>query len=221
MVLTLRPFAQEARPLIAQDGSRCLKKSEAQTSRSLGPRSRQRLQPYRHGANPRDTHAREAGFLLPLSIMGALLLFTSTVALSLADLQTTQAQAVEEERNSDNDQLISAAHVIAGYLQSQQHFSCLRQYKLSDNPTCWVRSRPRTFQNLTSYTNEFLNTPYAALPLTSRRITITNWDPKNSGGTSGLLSLATEDGNQKKDFYINFGSGGQRSAISDESQAQT
>ena len=218
MVLTLRPFAQEARPLIAQDGSRCLKKSEAQTSRSLGPRSRQRLQPYRHGANPRDTHAREAGFLLPLSIMGALLLFTSTVALSLADLQTTQAQAVEEERNSDNDQLISAAHVIAGYLQNG-NYSCLRQYKLSTNPSCGRIAA--TFPRLASYTNEFINTPYAALPLSSRRITITNWDPKNSGGTSGLLSLATEDGNQKKDFYINFGFAGQRSAISDESQAQT
>jgi hypothetical protein len=219
MELTLRLFVQEARPLIAQDGRRCLKKSEAQTSRSLGPRSRQRLKPYRHGANPRDSHAREAGFLLPLSIMGALLLFTSTVALSLADLQTSQAQAVEEERNSDNDQLISAAHVIAGYLQNSKKYSCLRQYKLSTNPTCsaWAS----TFPKLTSYTNEFLNTPYAALPLTSRRITITNWDPKNSGGTSGLLSLATEDGNQKKDFYINFGTGGQRSAISDESQAQT
>jgi hypothetical protein len=214
----LRLFVQEARPLIAQGGSRCLKKSEAQTSRSLGPRSRQRLQPYRHGANPRDSHAREAGFLLPLSIMGALLLFTSTVALSLADLQTSQAQAVEEERNSDNDQLISAAHVIAGYLQSAR-YDCLRQYKLSTNPTCGYRSD--TFSTLAAATNQFLNTPYAALPLTSRRITITNWDPKNSGGTSGLLSLATEDGNHKKDFYINFGTGGQRSAISDESQAQT
>jgi hypothetical protein len=218
MELTLRLFVQEARPLIAQDGRRCLKKSEAQTSRSLGPRSRQRLKPNRHGANPRDSHAREAGFLLPLSIMGALLLFTSTVALSLADLQTSQAQAVEEERNSDNDQLISAAHVIAGYLQSGR-YSCLRQYKLSTNPTCG--NRADTFPKLAATTNQFLNTPYAALPLTSRRITITNWDPKNSGGTSGLLSLATEDGNQKKNFYINFGTSGQRSAISDESQAQT
>ena len=158
------------------------------------------------------------GFLLPLSIMGALMMFTGLVALSLSDLQSTKSEMIEMERNSSNDQLMSAAQVIAEYLQLNR-YQCLRQYKLSDNPTCGYRAD--TFPKLTAATNEFLNTPYAALPLSSRRIKITNWDPQNSGGTRGLLSLATEDGNQKKDFYINFGTGGQRSAISDESQSQT
>lgn len=158
------------------------------------------------------------GFLLPLSIMGALMMFTGLVALSLSDLQSTKSEMIEMERNSSNDQLMSAAQVIAEYLQLNR-YQCLRQYKLSDNPTCGYRAD--TFPKLTAATNEFLNTPYAALPLSSRRIKITNWDPQNSGGTRGLLSLETEDGNQKKDFYINFGDGGQRSAISDESQSQT
>jgi len=194
------PLAPRSRPAAAGDGR--VKALRNKMMRSI----------LRKPKNPQN------GFLLPLSIMGALMMFTGLVSLSLADFQSAKSEMMEMERNSSNDQLMSAAQVIAEYLQLNR-YRCLRQYKLSDNPTCG--DREDTFPKLTAATNEFLNTPYAALPLSSRRITITNWDPKNSGGTSGLLSLATEDGNQKKDFYINFGFAGQRSAISDESQAQT
>jgi len=196
-----------------------LKNPEAQT--------RQRPRP----AGPARTHVRtrrwqptdrggQPGFLLPLAIMGALLLVTSNVALQLADLQIVQAQAVEEERNSDNDQLLSAAHLIGDYIiPSKTQFSCLSALEFSQW-SCRVSAiRPIVnASSLATTVNKFMATGDFS------PVTIKNWSPTRSGSslTGGVLTLEATDNNnvkQQKSFYIRFPGGGRISTATEEPQS--
>lgn len=151
--------------------------------------------------------------------MAALLLVTGNAALQLADLQVVRAQAAAAERNSDNDQLISAAHVIGTHLhQNNMRYSCLR----TSTFTQWSSQKCGTWQvtgaDLTNVTNKFLDNAYANITdINARRIRITDWIPPGSSGTGSVLSIETQDQKQKKSFYLSFGGNGLRSAIRDES----
>ncbi|MEY3930673.1 MAG: hypothetical protein RLZZ516_2383 [Cyanobacteriota bacterium] len=152
--------------------------------------------------------------------MGALLLVTSNVALQLADLQVVQAQAVEEERNSDNDQLLSAAHLIGDYITpSKTQFSCLSGFEFSQW-SCRVNSiRPIVnASSLAAIVNKFM----AAGSFSP--ITIKNWSPIRNGSTlsGGILTLEATDSNnakQQKDFYICFAGSGRTSAAIEDPQS--
>ena len=61
----------------------------------------------------------EAGFVLPLSITGALVLLLSSLSMQSLVLHTRQAQAAERTRLQAEDQLASAAQRLAADLQGR------------------------------------------------------------------------------------------------------
>lgn len=153
--------------------------------------------------------------------MGALLLLTSNVALQLADLQVIQAQAVEEERNSDNDQLLSAAHLIGDYITppSRTQFSCLSELEFS-KWSCRISAiRPIVnTSSLETIVNKFMATANFSA------VAIKNWTPIRTGSTltGGVLTLETnETGSikQQKNFYIRFPGAGRISTATEELQS--
>ena len=72
--------------------------------------------------------ARDAGFVLPLSITGALVLLLSSLSLQSLVLHTRQVQAAERTRLQAEDRLASAAQRLAADLQGR--FRCLQPLPL-------------------------------------------------------------------------------------------
>lgn len=159
-----------------------------------------------------DNRSAQAGFLLPLSVMGALLLVTGNVALQLADLQAFRAQAVDEERNSDNDQLISAAHLIGDYITPPRisdpkafrtEYSCLSPLPFNQWSCRISDLRPVVnASSLATTVNKFMTTSSFA------PIAIKNWIPIRESAVliGGYLTLESNENNikQQKTFYIRF-----------------
>ena len=74
--------------------------------------------------------AAEAGFVLPLSISGVLVLLLSSLSLQSLVLHTRQVQAAERTRLQAEDRLASAAQRLAAELQGR--FACLRPVPLAE-----------------------------------------------------------------------------------------
>ena len=72
--------------------------------------------------------AAEAGFVLPLSITGALVLLLSSLSLQSLVLHTRQVQAAQRTRLQAEDRLASGAQRLAAELQGR--FACLQQLPL-------------------------------------------------------------------------------------------
>ncbi len=78
----------------------------------------------------RSRPAASAGFVLPLSITGALVLLLSSLSMQSLVLHTHQVQAAERTRLQAEDRLASAAQRLAADLQGR--FACLQALPLAD-----------------------------------------------------------------------------------------
>jgi len=118
---------------------------------------------------------RDGGFVLPLSITGALVLLLSSLSLQTLVLQTRQVQASQRMRLRADDRLASAAHRVAAAFQGR--FACLQAVPLADwrvgaLPTnCPGDLDPRSLQRLS---------------IDGQVVHLAAWEPQQGGGALRL-----------------------------------
>lgn len=132
--------------------------------------------------------AREAGFVLPLSITGALVLLLSSLSLQSAVLHTRRLQAAERIRLQAEDRLGSAAQRVAAALQGR--FSCLQALPL----TQW-RSAP-----LPAHCPVDLDpAELEQLSMDGDPVQVVGWWPQADGGA---LHLQLPEGGLQRRFWL-------------------
>ena len=132
--------------------------------------------------------AREAGFVLPLSITGALVLLLSSLSLQSVVLHTRQLQAAERIRLQAEDRLGSAAQRVAAALQGR--FSCLQNVPFTE----W-RSAPLPAQCPV----DLDPTELEQISIDGHPVQVAGWWPQADGGA---LQLQLPDGGLQRRFWL-------------------
>ena len=118
----------------------------------------------------------QAGFVLPLSITGALVLLLSSLSIQSMVLHTRQVQAAERSRLAAEDQLASAAQQLAARLQGP--FACLQPLASAD----WQSS-----QLPPACPPELDLSQLQPIPVEGDVVQLLSWSPQAEGG--GVLQL--------------------------------
>lgn len=118
----------------------------------------------------------QAGFVLPLSTTGALVLLLSSLSIQSMVLHTRQVQAAERSRLAAEDQLASAAQQLASRLQGP--FACLQPVASAD----W-QSSPLTL----ACPPELDLAPMQSIPVEGDVVQLLSWSPQADGG--GVMQL--------------------------------
>lgn len=130
----------------------------------------------------------EAGFVLPLSVAGALVLLLSSLSMQSLVLHTHQVQAAGRSRVQREDRLASAAQVVAAQLQGP--FACL-QPKTSVQWSAAVALAPcppaLDLQSLQQ------------LEIAGESVALQSWEPQPGGG---LLQLHLSDSGVSRRFRL-------------------
>ena len=138
---------------------------------------------------PRVYPAREAGFVLPLSITGVLVLLLSSLSLQTMVLHTRQVQAAERTRLQAQDRLTSGAQRLAADFEGR--LACLKPVPLVDWPLqarrepCPVGLDPETLQQLW---------------IDGRELHLAGWTPQPEGG--GALQLQLPNGGLARRYWL-------------------
>ena len=133
--------------------------------------------------------AGDAGFVLPLSITGALVLLLSSLSLQTLVLHTHRVQAAERSRLQAEDRLASAAQRLAADLQGR--LACLKTVPLADwrlqvlRQVCPVELDPDALQRLW---------------IDGQQVQVAGWLPQPEGG--GLLQLQLSEGGLARRFWL-------------------
>lgn len=133
--------------------------------------------------------AGQAGFLLPLSMTGALVLLLCSLSMQTLALQTRQVQRAETSRRQSDDLLASAAQELAAGLQGP--YRCLRPLPSSawfDQPLpadCPAGLNPQ---------------PLRSRELWGQRVLLLGWTPNASGG--GVFQLQRENSRYQRRYGI-------------------
>ena len=129
----------------------------------------------------RSRPAASAGFVLPLSITGALVLLLSSLSMQSLVLHTHQVQAAQRTRLHAEDRLASAAQRLAADLQGR--FACLQTLPLADwsQELITVSCPPDLDAN--QLKRQWLE---------GQEVQLTAWEPQEGGG-SFQLQLAGGD----------------------------
>jgi hypothetical protein len=131
----------------------------------------------------------EAGFLLPLSLSGALVLLLCSLSMQSLVLHTRQLHGAEASRRRSEDLLASRAHQLAAALQGP--YSCLMPHPSS----AWF-SQPLPADCAASLDPEALR----SRELWGQRVLLKEWRPSSAGG--GQFSLQQEDGGLLRRYAI-------------------
>jgi hypothetical protein len=124
---------------------------------------------------PRLHSPAQAGFVLPLSITGSLVLLLSSLSMQSLVLHTRQVQAAERVRLQGEDRLASAAQFLAAQLQGP--FACLRPVAAAD----WQN------QALLSACPPGLDSQLLRqVELAGEAVQLKSWDPEAQGGVLQL-----------------------------------
>lgn len=132
--------------------------------------------------------ARDAGFVLPLSITGALVLLLSSLSLQSLVLHTRQVQAAERMRLQAEDRLASGAQRIAADFQGR--LACLKAVPLAEwrlqalREPCPSGLDPDALQRLW---------------IDGQPLQLVGWMPQPGGGA---LQLQLPDGGLKRRYWL-------------------
>ena len=133
--------------------------------------------------------ARDAGFVLPLSITGALVLLLSSLSLQTLVLHTRQVQAAERTRLQAEDRLASGAQRLAADFQGR--LACLKAVPLADwrlqalREPCPAGLDPDALQRLW---------------IDGQELQLAGWTPQPEGG--GTLQLQLPDGGLARRYWL-------------------
>ena len=133
--------------------------------------------------------ALEAGFVLPLSITGALVLLLSSLSLQTLVLHSRQVQVAERTRIRAEDRLASGAQRLAGDFQGR--LACLKAVPLADWPSqavtqpCPAGLDPGALQRLS---------------IDGQGLNLVNWAPQPEGG--GVAELQLPDGGLARRYWL-------------------
>ena len=128
----------------------------------------------------------QAGFVLPLSITGALVLLLSSLSIQSMVLHTRQVQAAARTRLVAEDHLASAAQQLAARLQGP--FSCLQPVASAD----WL-GQPWPPTCPPELDLQLLN----QIPVEGDVVQLLSWSPQAEGGGVMRLRLG-EQGLQRR-----------------------
>lgn len=132
--------------------------------------------------------AAEAGFVLPLSITGALVLLLSSLSLQSLVLHTRQVQAAERVRLQAEDRLASAAQRLAAELQGR--FACLQSIPLAEWQAgtlplaCPADLDPQVLKTVT---------------IDGQAVALLSWMPQPEGGA---LQLQLAGGGPRRRYWL-------------------
>ena len=133
--------------------------------------------------------ARDAGFVLPLSITGALVLLLSSLSLQTLVLHTRQVQAAERTRLQAEDRLASGAQRLAADFQGR--LACLKAVPLAGwrlqalREPCPAGLDPDELQRLW---------------IDGQPLQLAGWTPQLEGG--GALQLELPDGGLTRRYWL-------------------
>jgi len=133
--------------------------------------------------------ARDAGFVLPLSITGALVLLLSSLSLQSLVLHTRQVQAAERTRLQAEDRLASGAQRLAADFQGR--LACLQAVPLAEwrlqalREPCPAGLDPDGLQRLW---------------IDGQPLQLAAWTPEPDGG--GVLQLQLPDGGMARRYWL-------------------
>ena len=133
--------------------------------------------------------AGQAGFLLPLSVSGALVLLLCSLSMQSLALQTRQMQRLEASRRQKDDLLASAAQQLASALQGR--YRCLRPlsssawFDQSLPADCPADLDPQQLRNT---------------ELWNQRVLLLGWTPSSAG--AGVLQLQLEGSRYQRRYGI-------------------
>ena len=133
--------------------------------------------------------AADAGFVLPLSITGALVLLLSSLSLQSMLLHTRQVQAAERRRLQAEDLLASAAQRLAADFQGQ--LACLKAVPLAEWPVqaqrepCPPGLNPDAFEQLRIH---------------GQPVKLASWTPQSDG--AGQLQLQIPDDGLTRRYWL-------------------
>ena len=119
----------------------------------------------------RFVSTKDAGFLLPLSLTGSLVLLLSSLSIQSLLLHARHVQAAEHQRLQGQDQLASAAQQVA--LQLQGRFACLQPFPMEQWEVALSSSSCPAELDL-----EALLSPRNA----PSQVRLTSWEPFDGGG---------------------------------------
>jgi hypothetical protein len=135
---------------------------------------------------PRLHPSSQEGFVLPLSIIGALVLLLSSLSMQSMVLHTRQVQAAERVRLQAEDQLASAAQWWATQLQGP--FSCLRPLASAN----W-QTQPRPAECPPDLDLKVLQ----HVELAGETVQLVSWQPSAEGG---VLQLQLDQGGLQRRY---------------------
>ena len=133
--------------------------------------------------------AREAGFLLPLSMTGALVLLLSSLSLHTMVLHSRQVQAAERTRLQAQDWLASGAQRLAADFEGR--LACLKALPLADwslqarREPCPAGLDPEALQRLW---------------IDGQELHLAGWTPQPEGG--GVLQLQFPNGGLARRYRL-------------------
>ena len=133
--------------------------------------------------------ARDAGFVLPLSITGALVLLLSSLSLQTMVLHTRQVQAAERTRLQAEDRLASGAQRLAADFQGR--LACLKAVPLADwrlqalREPCPAGLDPDALQRLW---------------IDGQELQLAGWTPQPEG--EGALQLQLPEGGLARRYWL-------------------
>ena len=121
----------------------------------------------------------DAGFVLPLALVGALVLLLSSLSLQAAVFQSRRLQDLEHQRLTQRDQLASAAQLWADWLSGPGR--CLRsipspQWRLSLPPDCPAELQGMDLQQF---------------QLGPQTVQLRSWNPEQGTGTLTLQQVSS------------------------------
>lgn len=136
----------------------------------------------------RSSHPAQAGFVLPLSLTGALVLLLSSLSIQSMVLQTRQVQAAERVRLQAEDRLASAAQHWAAQLQGP--FVCLRP----------LASDSWQIQSLPAECPPDLDSKaFQQVELAGETVRLLSWQPSAEGG---VLRLQLGEGGLQRRYGL-------------------
>ena len=130
----------------------------------------------------------QAGFVLPLSITGALVLLLSSLSVQSLVLHSRQVQAAERVRLQAEDRLASAAQRLAAELQGR--FACLQSIPLAEwqagslPGACPADLDPQVLQQVT---------------IDGQAVELVSWIPQPEGGA---LQLQLAGGGPRRRYWL-------------------
>lgn len=132
---------------------------------------------------------QEAGFVLPLSITGALVLLLSSLSLQTLVLHTRQVQAAERKRLQAEDRLASAAQRLAADFQGR--LACLKGVPLADWRIQVLRSPCPAGLDAVALQRLWID---------GQEVQLAGWMPQPEGG--GALQLQLAGGGRARRFWL-------------------